>query len=83
MPWESVNRITFGHTEVSLVSEKYAFGGTLDAIGMIGNSPIVLDWKCANAIYADRRLGDPVPSTRARPSTRNHSWLIRRPLMRR
>ena len=51
--WESVNRITFRHTEVSLASEKYAFGGTLDAVGMIGNALILLDWKCANAVYAD------------------------------
>ena len=31
--WEATNRITFRHTEVSLASEKHAFGGTLDAVG--------------------------------------------------
>jgi hypothetical protein len=51
--WEAMNRITFRHTEVSLASEQYAFGGTLDAVGMIGNELILLDWKCANAVYAD------------------------------
>ena len=51
--WESINRITFRHTEVSLASEKHAFGGTLDAVGMIGNALVLLDWKCANAVYAD------------------------------
>jgi hypothetical protein len=51
--WEAMNRITFRHTEVSLASERYAFGGTLDAVGMIGNELILLDWKCANAVYAD------------------------------
>jgi hypothetical protein len=25
----------------------------LDAVGMIGNELILLDWKCANAVYAD------------------------------
>ena len=35
------------------MSEQYAFGGTLDAVGMIGNELILLDWKCANAVYAD------------------------------
>jgi hypothetical protein len=35
--WEAMNRITFRHTEVSLASEQHAFGGTLDAVGMIGN----------------------------------------------
>ena len=33
--WEAINRITFRHTEVSLASEQHAFGGTLDAVGMI------------------------------------------------
>ena len=51
--WEAMNRITFRHTEVSLASEQHAFGGTLDAVGMIGNELILLDWKCANAVYAD------------------------------
>ena len=51
--WEAMNRITFRHTEVSLASEQYAFGGTLDAVGMIGNELILLDWKCANTVYAD------------------------------
>src|ERR1700731_4749058 len=41
--WEAINRITFRHTEVSLASEQYAFGGTLDAVGMIGNELILLD----------------------------------------
>ncbi|MGB8900019.1 MAG: hypothetical protein WCC90_12655, partial [Methylocella sp.] len=35
--WEAMNKITFRHTEVSLASEQHAFGGTLDAVGMIGN----------------------------------------------
>ena len=48
-----MNRITFRHTEVSLASETHAFGGTLDAVGMIGDALILLDWKCANAVYAD------------------------------
>jgi hypothetical protein len=51
--WEAINRITFRHTEVSLASETHAFGGTLDAVGMVGNALILLDWKCANAVYAD------------------------------
>jgi len=51
--WESINRITFRHTEVSLASEKHAFGGTMDAVGLMGNALVLLDWKCANAVYAD------------------------------
>jgi hypothetical protein len=42
--WEAINRITFRHTEVSMASETHAFGGTLDAVGMVGNALILLDW---------------------------------------
>jgi hypothetical protein len=34
-------------------SKQHAFGGTLDAVGMIGNELILLDWKCDNKVYAD------------------------------
>jgi hypothetical protein len=53
LTWERMTAITFRHTEVSLTSEKHRFGGTLDAIGVIGNELVLCDWKCANSIYAD------------------------------
>jgi len=39
--------------EIGLVSEKYRYGGTVDAIGLIGNQLVLLDWKTSNAIYTD------------------------------
>jgi hypothetical protein len=51
--WERMTAITFRHTEVSLISDKHRFGGTLDAVGVIGNELVLCDWKCANSIYAD------------------------------
>lgn len=39
--------------ELGLVSEKYAYGGTLDAVGIIGNQLVLLDWKTSNSVYAD------------------------------
>jgi hypothetical protein len=56
LAWEKMTAITFRHTEVPLVSNKHRFGGTLDAIGMINGALVLLDWKCANAIYADYLL---------------------------
>lgn len=53
LKWEAMQKIEFRHTEVPLASAKHHFGGTLDAIGLLGNELILLDWKNANAIYAD------------------------------
>jgi hypothetical protein len=53
LAWEQMTAITFRHTEVALISEQHRFGGTLDAIGMIGNHLVLCDWKCANSVYAD------------------------------
>lgn len=53
LAWERMTAITFRHTEVSLISDHHGFGGTLDAIGIIGNQLVVCDWKCGNAVYPD------------------------------
>ncbi len=39
--------------EIQLVSEQYRYGGTPDAIGLIGNQLALLDWKTSNGIYTD------------------------------
>ena len=39
--------------ELQLVSEKYRYGGTPDAVGLIGNQLVLLDWKTSNAVYCD------------------------------
>lgn len=50
--WASQTQLKVTHTELALVSEKYRFGGTLDA--MLVNGKLALgDWKTSNAIYAD------------------------------
>jgi hypothetical protein len=53
LKWADGNKITIRHTEVSLVSEEHKFGGRLDAIGVLGNELIMLDWKTSNAVYPD------------------------------
>lgn len=39
--------------EMPLVSEKYRYGGTPDAVGLIGNQLCLLDWKTSNSVYSD------------------------------
>lgn len=52
--WESTNEFQLLETEVSLVSEKYNYGGTLDCLGYISGSKfILLDWKTSKRLYAE------------------------------
>ena len=50
--WEQTSNIEVIETEVSLVSEKYKFGGTLDALMSHGKRALG-DWKTSNGVYAD------------------------------
>lgn len=51
--WADQTRLVVVDQEMQLVSEKHRFGGTPDAIGMIGNELCLLDWKTSNAVYCD------------------------------
>jgi hypothetical protein len=51
--WADQTRLVVVDQEMMLVSEKYRYGGTPDAIGMIGNELCLLDWKTSNAVYCD------------------------------
>jgi hypothetical protein len=51
--WASQTGIEILATEIPLVSEKYQFGGTPDAIGKIGNDVVLVDWKTSNGVYVD------------------------------
>lgn len=54
LEWREQSRIEIVATERPYVSERYQFGGTVDAIGRDGRGRIVLlDWKTSNAVYQD------------------------------
>lgn len=53
LAWESMTKLKVVEQEIQLVSEKYRYGGTPDAIGLIGNELCLLDWKTSNAVYSD------------------------------
>jgi hypothetical protein len=50
--WSAQTNLKPVETEQRLVSEKYAFGGTLDAM-LIGGKLSLGDWKTSNRIYED------------------------------
>lgn len=54
--WASMSRLEIVDQEMQLVSEKYRFGGTPDAIGRIRGELCLVDWKTSNGVYADYLL---------------------------
>jgi hypothetical protein len=56
LEWAAQTDVRIVDQEMALVSEQYRFGGTPDAIGIIGNQLCLLDWKTSNAVYCDYAL---------------------------
>lgn len=44
------------YTELKVISHKYAYSGTLDAVGTFEGKPMILDWKTSSKIYPDMDL---------------------------
>lgn len=53
LKWESMTKLKIVEQEISLVSEKYQFGGTPDAIGEIDGELCMIDWKTSKSVYQD------------------------------
>jgi len=51
--WRASSKLEIISAESPLVSEKYKFGGTPDAVARLNGALILLDWKAANAIYPE------------------------------
>ena len=49
--WFADNNVEFLETEMKLVSEKYGFGGTFDAIALVNGKLAICDWKTSNAVH--------------------------------
>lgn len=52
LEWARQTQLVVTHTEMPLVSEKYKFGGTFDAI-LVNNKRSMGDWKSSNAVYGE------------------------------
>lgn len=55
LSWRQRYSLVVHRTELPLVSERYRFGGTMDAVTVDGQ-PAILDWKTSAAIYSDYLL---------------------------
>lgn len=53
LSWKKNFGVQIIEQEIQLVSEKHRYGGTIDAIGIVGNQLVLLDWKTSSGIYED------------------------------
>jgi hypothetical protein len=51
--WLEQVDLTILETEQPLISEEFKFGGTLDAIAIVGGKKVLLDWKTSGGTYPD------------------------------
>jgi len=49
--WFADNNVKFIETEMKLVSEKYGFGGTFDAVAVVNNKLVICDWKTSRFVH--------------------------------
>jgi CRISPR/Cas system-associated exonuclease Cas4 (RecB family) len=47
---------TIDHTELKVVSKTHKYSGTFDAVGKIGKTRLLIDWKTGSSIYSDMDL---------------------------
>lgn len=53
LKWEKQTSLEIVATERALISEKYRYGGMIDAIGRDAGQLVIVDWKSGNRIYSD------------------------------
>ena len=51
--WHDAAPRMYVATEVPLASDKYRFGGTIDAVARDGDSPVIIDWKTSKRTYIE------------------------------
>lgn len=56
LEWKDQVHFKLLQSELSLVSEKYQFGGTIDIIGEINGQPAIIDIKTSEEIYVDHKI---------------------------
>jgi hypothetical protein len=56
LAWKDSVQFNPVNSEVSLVSEKYGYGGTIDCIAIINDQLALFDWKTGNGVYDDHKI---------------------------
>jgi len=54
--WKDSVKFKLIHSEISLISETYKYGATIDCIAEINGQLALLDWKTGNGVYEDHKI---------------------------
>jgi len=56
LEWEKKNHVIWEQSEVEVISTKYGFAGTADAIAIINGHRYLIDFKTSKAVYDEYRM---------------------------
>jgi hypothetical protein len=56
LSWKRMTKVELILSEVSLISEQWGYGGTLDAVGSVDSELNVVDFKTSNSTYPDHLI---------------------------
>lgn len=56
LEWKEQVKFKLIQSELSLISETYQFGGTIDIIGEVNGKPAIIDLKTSEEIYIDHKI---------------------------
>ncbi len=56
LEWEKNNKLKYLGSEIGVVSEKYRYGGTIDAIAQNGDKIWLLDFKTGSGVWPEHKI---------------------------
>ena len=56
LDWKKSSKLEIVESELPLISEEHAFGGTIDAIGKLNGKLCLIDFKTSNGVYEDHLI---------------------------
>jgi hypothetical protein len=56
LQWKKTVNFNLVHSELSLISEKYKYGATIDCIAWVNDELALVDWKTGNGVYDDHKI---------------------------
>lgn len=54
--WVAKVKPVFLHTEITVISKKYGFAGTVDCVAMIGGVIYIIDWKSSQYVWPEMEI---------------------------
>src|SRR5262249_37328845 len=56
LAWERMHKPRIRRTDIVLASDRYSFGGSIDAVAVVDGKLALMDWRTSNAVYQDHLI---------------------------